>query len=111
MAWQHIATHIPVNRPEYRWELDEYRNDADEQMMFAHLTVFKLTPSLIKQMLATWRLFREHVQCPLFAIGEVDDDKWSRFVSLFGFKFLMEVVCENGQHRRMFISHGTPNAY
>src|SRR5271166_1028057 len=109
MSWEHVAVHTPVNCPEYRWDLDEYRNERDEQMIFAHLAVFSLHPSLIKRMLETWRLFRQHVTCPIFAVGEVDDDKWERFIKLFHFQYLQDVVCNNGEPRRMFVSYSKNN--
>jgi hypothetical protein len=103
--WQHVATHILVNCPEYRWELEEHRDPDDNQMMFAHITVHKLAPGLLKRMKETYRLFRQHVSCPLYAVaGSLDDAKWARFISHFDFQFLNNVVCENGEKRRLFVS-------
>jgi hypothetical protein len=104
--WQHVATHIVVNCPEYRWELDEHRDPQGNQMMLAHISVFQFPPSLLKRMRETYLLFRQHVACPIFAVaGEIDDDKWERFISHFDFKYLTDVVCENGQKRRLFVSY------
>jgi hypothetical protein len=44
------------------------------------------------------------VTCPVYAVGGVEDtDLWEHFVSVLGFKFLQDVICKNGAHRRLFI--------
>jgi hypothetical protein len=102
--WTHVANHTLVNCPEYLWELDEYCGPNDEQMLFAHIKILRITPSLLKRMRETYRQFRHYVQAPLFAVGETDDDKWERFISYFGFKYLQDVICVNGEKRRLFVS-------
>jgi hypothetical protein len=92
-----------LDKPEYYFALEEFRRGED-QMVFVHITVRKWTVSVFKEILRNWKLFREYVTCPLYAIGGVEDlDKWETFVSRLGFKFLQDVICENGEHRRLFI--------
>jgi hypothetical protein len=101
--WKQVSNHIICKRPEYIFELDEHRN-GDAQMIFVHVTVHKWSKSTLKEMLSVFRTFRECVTCPLYAVGEVDDDKWASFVSLFGFRPLLDqVVCINGERRRLFV--------
>jgi hypothetical protein len=73
-------------------------------MLFAHITIKQFHPSLLRRMQNEWQLFRQHVTAPIFAVGEVDDDKWERFISRFDFKYQQHVICENGQRRRLFVS-------
>jgi len=47
----------------------------------AHLRVFRWSPSVLKSLLKNWSLLRQCVKAPLFALAEVDDDKWARFVT------------------------------
>jgi hypothetical protein len=103
-SWEHIAVHTPISCPEFRWDLDEYRGPNGEQMLFAHIAVHKISPGLLKRMKNVYRIFREHVSAPLFAVGQEDDPKWEAFIAHFGFKYLTDVVCNNGAHRRMFMS-------
>lgn len=91
-----------LERPEYLFEIDEYLDAAGHQFLYAHLRVFKFTPSVMKRILADWRAFRACVSAPLFAIGEEDDAKWRRFVSMLGFQPALEVVCLNGERRLMY---------
>jgi capsular polysaccharide biosynthesis protein len=43
--------------------------------------VFRWSPSVLKSLLKNWSLLRNRVKAPLFALAEVDDDKWARFVT------------------------------
>lgn len=104
--WEHVVSHIVMNCPEYHWLLEEYRDPHGRQMLFAHIRVFKFTPALLKRMRETYATFRKCVIAPLYTLGEVDDDKFEKFVALFGFKYLTDVVCVNGEKRRLFISLG-----
>ena len=103
MPWQRVATYVAIDKPEYVFELEEMRSGED-QMIFAHIRVNTWSHAVLKQMLADFRLFREHVSCPLYATAEHDDAKWESFISFFGFKFLQNVICENGEERRLFVN-------
>lgn len=100
-VWQ--GTEIPViDKPEFYFAFDEFRRD-NNVMLFVHLTVRKWCPSVFKEILATFRLFRQYVTCPLYAVGKYDDAKWAKFVSRLGFQFHSNVICENGAERRLFV--------
>lgn len=88
---------------EYHFALEEFRRGED-QMVFVHLTVHEWTLSTFKKILREWKLFRECVTCPLYAVGGVEEpQRWEKFVSRLGFTPLAEVICENGAKRRLFI--------
>jgi hypothetical protein len=72
-------------------------------LTFIHLEVWYFSPSVLRRMKETWRLFREYVRGPLFTIGDVDDAKHRKFVSRFGFEPLMCVGCTDGQSRTLHI--------
>lgn len=92
-----------IDCPDYYFSLEEFRRGED-QMVFVHVNVYRWTASVFKEILRNWRLFRQHVVCPLFAVaGEDSSEKWERFVSRLGFKFHSNVVCENGAERRLFV--------
>lgn len=104
--WKHVSHAVALERPEYLFELDEYRN-ADAQMLFVHLLVRVWSKAVLKNLLREFAAFRQCVSCPLYCIGITDDDKWAAFVSFFGFRFLTDVVCENGERRRLYINLAT----
>lgn len=91
-----------LERPEYLFEIDEYLDAAGHQFLYAHLRVFKFTPSVFKAIKKDWSVFRQHIVSPLFAIGEVEDAKWVKFVTSLGFVPAMDVVCLNGERRLMY---------
>jgi hypothetical protein len=77
-------------------------------MNFFHLYVYYWSPKTLQKMLTMWRLFREHVPQVFFAMGEVDDPKYTKFLSHFGFKYLQHVECTDGKVRRLFMTE-VPN--
>lgn len=103
--WSQTAIHIIVDNPSYLFRLEEYRTDAGDQMLFVHMDVRQWNKSALQQMLREFSCFREHVTCPLYALGLSEDDKWLRFISKFGFVLLLDdVICENGAKRRLFVN-------
>ena len=95
--------HTVLDKPEYCFDIDEYRRGQD-QLLLAHIQVRQWSPTVFKTILREWRVFRQCVTQPLFACaGPGDTEKWERFVSHLGFRFLRNVICENGEPRRLFI--------
>jgi hypothetical protein len=103
LDWKKLTEWCVLECPVYSFTLDEYGRGAD-RMVFAHLAVHKWSLSGLKQIIHDFTVFRQHVVCPLYAVALVDDEKWSAFVGLLGFKFLTNVLCENGEQRRLFVS-------
>lgn len=101
-GWHKEATWIVLDRPEYVFTLDEFKK-GDKQMLFVHLKVYKHTKEVLTQLLAEWRLFRKCVTCPVYCHGINDDEKFHRFVSLFGWKQLCKAKCPDGKERRIYI--------
>lgn len=102
-----VTRHRLHTTDSFWFEVDEYlrpRDDAvGDQLLMAHVRVVRWSPSVRKEIHRVWKAFRACVTIPVFAIGEVDDNKWERFVRLLGFEPFQEVTCENGGHRRLFI--------
>lgn len=88
---------------DYWFELDEYRRASGEQFLLAHIRVHRWAPSVFKRMFQEFKILRTCVTAPLFAVPEVDDARWRKFVSAFGFRFLHDTVCNNGLTRPIFI--------
>lgn len=102
--FEFVQRHRVHEQPKYLFEIDEYRRSGGEQFLLAHIRVIDWSKATLVDMLKKWRVFRECVSAPLFACGEEDNAKWEAFVSLFGFKPHMEIVCNNGEKRRLFIN-------
>jgi hypothetical protein len=75
-----------------------------QTMTMIHCDVFFLSPSIIRQMMYQWKLFRKHVPQAVFAHSTDDDAKWERFVKRFGFVYLKDILCSDGKTRRLFIN-------
>ncbi len=82
---------------------EEYTRGQDTFLLL-HLSFRKWTPSVFRRFMTHWEMFRSCVTAPLFATGEVDDDKFERFVTHLGFKYHDTVHCDNGESRRLFIT-------
>jgi hypothetical protein len=94
----HFATHRVLDYPEYRFEIDEYQEPS---VMLVHLRIWKFSPSILKRILSEFSAFRYVATFPLYALGNPDDAKWVRFISLLGFK-------PSGKHKSLFI-HRVPD--
>lgn len=104
--WHSVREDIVLDHPEYQLSLEEYRRGED-QMVFIHLYVWKdWSAKLLKRFMHEWKILRKHVTCPLYACADIDDDKWSKFVQLFGFKPLSEAICTDGKTRRIYWHQG-----
>lgn len=107
--WVCLGETPAIDKDEYYFAIEELRRAApsgvgEDQMIFVHLLVYEHSVSIYKEILRNWKLFRECVTCPLYAVcGVKDTVKWEKFVSRLGFKFLMNIVCENGEARRLFV--------
>lgn len=101
-GWHCVGNHVCNENDHYLWSIDEWRN-GDEQFCLIHFLQKEWSLAIFKQMCAEWRLFRSIVTCPLFAVSATEDEKWHKFVQFFGFRFLMPVVLNNGEHRSMYV--------
>lgn len=100
--WQRIAEYIVLDNPEYELALEEFRN-CPHQMVFIHLWVKQdWSLKLLKRFKHEFAVLRKHVTCPLFAGAIDDDDKWVKFIELFGFKPLTEFTDTDGRRRRIY---------
>jgi hypothetical protein len=97
--WTRTHLSTVIDRPEYKLEVEELRN-GEASMVFVHLSVHEWSRASLKRMLEEFALLRELIDVPLFAMSHNSDEKWQRFVSLFGFKHL----CDVDDHRKIFIS-------
>ena len=104
MTWKSQGETDVIIKPEYQFRIEEFRDGEDHQMVFLHLNVSSWTPTVAKEIIRNWKLFRQCVPCHVYGVcGEGDTAKWERFVSALGFQPLMNIVCENGQERRLFV--------
>lgn len=109
IGFEYVGTHRALTTDDYWFDLDEYRRGQDT-LLLAHLRFDCFTPSILKRVLQQWSSFRKCVTAPVFALGEVDDEKWARFVSLLGFRFSQQVTCANGETRRLYVHLKDGNA-
>lgn len=91
------------------FELDEYRTDAGEPMLLAHLRVHRATPAALRRIKEDWATFRSTVPHPIFSLpmlapSDPAFDKWVRFVTMFGWRPTgQQVLCLDGIERPLFI--------
>ena len=91
-----------INCPEYIFQIDEWRRESDV-MLLLHIFFRKFSPKIMQKVFREWKAFRECVVVPVFALENLLDAKWDRFVGLLGFKFHTHVMCTDGLSRRLFI--------
>lgn len=107
MGFEFYREHTVDACPEYEAALEEYRDENGNQMMTAHISVEPelFTPEVYKTIIRRFKLLREVLDVPLYAVEpNPDDEKWERFIAPLGFSQLMRVGCTDGQSRRLFVS-------
>jgi hypothetical protein len=80
-----------------------------EEMLFFHLDVFYMSPSVMKSMLKAWDIFRTANPYPLFTMQTDETPASRRLVEKFGFEWLRELPCTDGKTRNIFV-HFAPTA-
>lgn len=96
------SQHRALTTEDYWFDIDVFRRGQDT-LLLAHLRFASFSPSIFRRVKHEWQAFRQCVAAPVFALGEVDDDKWARFVTHLGFRFSRQVICNNGESRRLFV--------
>lgn len=96
---------IVWDEPEYIASMHEEDLGEGRKMTLFHLDVFYFSAEILRLMLNQWAVFRRSVPIVLFAHGEVDDDKFARFISYFGFEYLRDIPCSDGKTRRLFVNY------
>lgn len=101
-----MTLHRVVSREDYLAELEEHILSSGQQVLFFHVRFASFTKAALKQALADWRLFRQCVTAPIYAVaGEDDGPKWHAFVSLFGFTPTgTHISLNNGERRQLYLS-------
>jgi hypothetical protein len=96
MAWTRANRWTLVDDPRYKFELDEWRDGPEKQMMFVHLTFHQFSKAALAKFEHEFKSFRSLTDVPLYAATHTEniDDKFDRFVKRFGFK-------EIGRHPTM----------
>lgn len=98
-VWRSANQWRVLDHPEYTFDVEELRSD-DKQMIFVHLEVREPTKVVLKKMLHEFQIFRDVVDVPLYASSPNSNKTWQRFVSLFGFKHLID----GPDGRKIFVS-------
>jgi hypothetical protein len=103
-SWSSTNTWRVIDRPEYTFDVEELRN-GDAQMIFIHLDVHVWKKSVLKRLLTEFKAFRSVTDVPLFVSSPDSDAKWVHFISLFGFKYLLDMAAG----RKLYVSHKDNN--
>lgn len=74
-------------------------------MPFVHLDVYQPSPSVIKALLSVWPSLRATLPPIIFCHGAVDDAKFHRFVTRFGWNHLSHTPCTDGITRRIYVNY------
>jgi hypothetical protein len=70
---------------------------------FFHLTIYYWSAGTFRNLLHLWPTIRASLPTILFCMAEVDDDKFFKFASRFGWQFQQMMPCTDGTLRRLFV--------
>ena len=92
-----------IASPDYDLGLDLKQPAPGILMPFVHLDVHYWSPALLKHFKRHWPQTRQKLPPIVYAQGVVTDAKWRRFVTMFGFRKLIDCPCTDGLNREIFI--------
>lgn len=95
-----------LDEPEYTASYHVTDLGDGRQMTFVHLDVYHMDKEILRRLDAQWQVFREHVPVVLYCMSDDDSEVWAKFIQRFGFEFLHDVVCSDGNSRRIFVNYG-----
>lgn len=77
----------------------------DRQMLMIHLDVHNFSRSVLRRLHAVVDLWRPKLPPIIFTQPANDSPLFEKFVSRFGWQFLNDCICEDGQNRRIFVNY------
>ena len=88
--------------PEYLWE-SELVQVSGQLLTFVHMGVSRFTPAVYRQLKAHWSSIRPLLPPIVYAQGDTTDDKWAKFIAIFGFEpVLLDCPCTDGSNRHIY---------
>jgi hypothetical protein len=98
---------VLLDRTDYIVEYHTVEVDDGPPMTFVHLDVFFFSPSVLRDMRKTWPAVFSALNAPaVFCVGDVDDAKFHRFVTRFGWRYLKPLPCTDNKTRRLYVHFG-----
>lgn len=86
-------------------DLTAYEIEPGVLMHFVHLDVYEWSASALKRLLRIWPQLRATLPPIVFCHGHTDDEKFHRFVSLFGWQQIHYTPCSDGVTRRIYVHY------
>lgn len=91
--------------PDMRFELQsELISIGGPYQYFIHLNVYKTSPSAIRDMKRLWEPIRQQLPPIIYALPRTDDEKYERFMRMYGWEPGRSIACRDGITRRLFLN-------
>ena len=91
---------VVVDNNDYQIEYDQH-ND----LTFIHCELKTTWTKTVKEnLIRDFEVLKELRNAPIYAIHEIGDNKHYKFLQLFGFTLLQDVICTDGVKRQVFIT-------
>lgn len=101
----HFSTfYTLVETRNYRLDIEETPLGSGDKALSIHFEVWSWTPRVLREMLRDWPAVRAQIDAPLLACAENQGPKWEKFISKFGFHYLMDVTGIDGEQKRLFVN-------
>ena len=90
---------------DFSYEISLLQVEPGKLLYFAHVYIWDFKPSTLRRIKEQWQARRSQMPRILFAQGDVTDDKWVRWVRMFGFRPLIDnVPCNDGETRHIYVN-------
>lgn len=107
-AYAQVVTYPRVtlhSEPAFDLAVNYQQPQPGTLMTFVHLEVYQTAPSVMRSMQAMWSTVRPTLGPIVFCHGEIDDHKFHKFVTRFGWQHLSHTNCSDGKTRRIYVHY------
>jgi hypothetical protein len=94
---------IPViSTPDFDSSINEVIPEPGVSMTFGHIDIYYWGPSVLKSLLKLWPEVRSSLPDIVYTMGNEPGPKFHKFVSLLGFRPILEAPCTDGKMRTIY---------
>jgi len=104
-----LPTYTIHSEPDFDVSITIQEPETGAFMPFVHLDVYYWAPSTLRKLIALHKTLRPTLSNILYCHGTVDDEKFDRFVTRFGWQVLSSAPCTDGKTRRIYVHYKNTN--
>ena len=95
---------VLISTPDFDASYHVIEPELGVSMVFGHIDIYYWGPSVYRSLMDTWSQVRPTLPDIVFTMGDNPGPKFHKFVTLLGFRPLLDAPCTDGQTRTIYAS-------